>query len=69
MQQDGNANHEDNICLKMVVDTDAIEKCRCSLGNWLENYNSLERYFVADFQKWLEKVEFWKQILDGIVFQ
>ena len=32
MQQDGNDIYGDNICLKMVVDTDVLEKCWRSLG-------------------------------------
>ena len=32
MQQDGNDIYGDNICLKMVVDTDVLEICWRSLG-------------------------------------
>ena len=60
MQQDGNAIHEDNKCLKLEwlrmpkkdVGVD-VKDCY----NSLENYNSSVRVLRVDVRDWLENVE------------
>lgn len=37
--------------------------------NWLENSNSSVRDLKVDILEWLENVERWMWIVDGIVFQ
>ena len=69
MRQEVNAIHEDNICLKWEWLRIRKKRGGVVLENWLENYNTLERYFWIDFREWLEFVEGWKWIVDRIVFQ
>ena len=49
MQQDGNDIYGDNICLKMVVDTDVLEKCWRSLGQLTGELQYLSERFWGGY--------------------
>ena len=55
MQQDGNDIYGDNICLKMVVDTDVLEKCWRSLGQLTGELQYLSERFWGGCSRVVEK--------------